>query len=143
MRWSVGVANAGNGRADFNTPQPYPLAPVYVRPPAPNSGTNFVTVAAGDDHACAITKTGAAQCWGANTYGQLGNGTKTSSTTPVAVTSLTSGVVSIGAGLGFTCAVTSDGAVHCWGRDDYGMLKATVDPRPPRPYRSPCRARRT
>ncbi|HEX3828734.1 MAG TPA: hypothetical protein VHV82_15830 [Sporichthyaceae bacterium] len=115
-------ANPGNGRTDFNTPQPYPLAPVYVRPPAPNSGTNFATVAAGDDHACAITKAGAVLCWGANTYGQLGNGTKTSSTTPVAVTGLTSGVVSIGAGLGFTCAITSDGAVHCWGRDDYGML---------------------
>jgi alpha-tubulin suppressor-like RCC1 family protein len=64
---------------------------------------------------------GTADCWGYNGSGQLGNGTKTSSNTPVAVGFL-SGVTAIAAGADHTCAVLSGGTVECWGLNDHGQL---------------------
>ena len=43
------------------------------------------TITAGAYHSCATTATGAAQCWGRNNSGQLGNGAHTDSNVPVAV----------------------------------------------------------
>lgn len=43
------------------------------------------TLAAGDDHTCTITESGTVKYWGYNFYGQLGDGSTTSSTTPVTV----------------------------------------------------------
>jgi hypothetical protein len=47
-------------------------------------------LAAGPDSACAVYL-GAVRCWGSNTFGQLGDGTTDSSTTPVNVVGLDSG----------------------------------------------------
>jgi len=82
----------------------------------------IVAIAAGSNHTCALDSVGAVKCWGSNAYGQLGNGNTTDSTTPVAVTGLASSVRSIAAGYGHTCAVTSAGAVQCWGWNGLGQL---------------------
>ena len=79
-------------------------------------------VAAGGYHACVITSAGGVWCWGDNTYGQLGDGSTTSSSTPVAVSGLDSGVVTITAGGYHTCAVTNAGGVLCWGANWSGQL---------------------
>ena len=76
----------------------------------------------GIQHACAVTTTGGAKCWGANTSGQLGNGTTTSTSTPTDVTGLTSGVSSMALGNGFSCALLTTGAVKCWGTNGSGQL---------------------
>jgi alpha-tubulin suppressor-like RCC1 family protein len=59
-------------------------------------------------------------CWGNNTYGQLGDGTLTQRSTPVAVLGAT-GVDRIAAGASHTCLRWLDGRVACFGRADLGQ----------------------
>jgi len=84
--------------------------------------SGVAAIAAGGTHACGLTSTGAVECWGDNRYGQLGDGTKTRRASPVAVSSLSGGVIAVTAGGGHTCALTTAGAVKCWGENDYGQL---------------------
>ena len=79
-------------------------------------------ISAGGDHTCVLTTSGGAKCWGANRYGQLGDGTYTDRSTPVTVKGLGSGVVSLAAGEYHTCALTTDGGVRCWGGNWDGQL---------------------
>ena len=69
---------------------------------------------------CARTVDGGVQCWGSDDNGQLGDGTTTNATTPVAVQGL--GVVELSAGLNHTCARFGDGRVACWGDNTSGGL---------------------
>jgi alpha-tubulin suppressor-like RCC1 family protein len=79
---------------------------------------------------CAVTKAGAAFCWGDNTNGQLGTGQNASAlpwaTTAQAVSGLGSDVRSISVGSQSACAVTTAGAVSCWGDNTYGQLGTGV-----------------
>ena len=106
----VATTSAGNSPAGTNTVTPWPPA---------------TTMSTGYSHACEIVS-GKAYCWGDNTYGELGNNSTTQSTVPVPVS--TGGVLSgvtltqISAGYQFTCALSSAGAVYCWGIGDYGQL---------------------
>ena len=78
-------------------------------------------ITAGWDHTCALTTDGKAYCWGNNGYGTLGNGSRTNSPTPVAVSGgLT--FTSIVAGAWHTCALTASGDAYCWGLNDGGQL---------------------
>lgn len=88
----------------------------------PASRAQQARISAGDGHTCAVIgTTSTVWCWGDNTFGQLGNGTTTSSTTPVKVVGL-SGVIAVSAGGQHTCALLADGAPRCWGRNSFGQL---------------------
>ncbi len=79
-------------------------------------------ISAGYRHTCAIRDSGKVACWGQNSYGQVGNGTASSSDVLAPVDTGLEGATSVCAGYGHSCAVTSDGKVHCWGRSSQGTL---------------------
>ena len=68
---------------------------------------------------CAVAG-GTAHCWGANRYGQLGDGTTDTRNMPSEVANL-SKVTAISTDWGSTCAI-SDGKAYCWGDDDRSQL---------------------
>ncbi len=86
-------------------------------------------VSTGAEYSCAVVTDGTGRCWGANGEGQLGNATRTDSSTPVTVAGLTGATTisassadpSIGIG-GFTCALVTQGEVMCWGKNAAGSL---------------------
>jgi alpha-tubulin suppressor-like RCC1 family protein len=90
--------------------------------------TDAVAIATGGAHTCVVTAGGAMKCWGDDAYGELGDnsfdgGDDPVSLVPVDVVGLNTGVKAITAGPFTTCAVRSNGAAMCWGRNDtYGSL---------------------
>jgi alpha-tubulin suppressor-like RCC1 family protein len=78
---------------------------------------------AGHEHTCALVQGFGIQCWGRNDAGQLGDGTAGNiRTAPVNVVGLGSGLTQIEAGWSFTCALSTEGAVKCWGINQFGQL---------------------
>ena len=111
--WGVDAhGEFGDGRTSNSS------VPVEVRGPA--SGLRAFT--AGGGHTCGLTADDEVDCWGDNGLGQLGNGTTRTSSVPVAVQGLAGRISAITAGLGHTCALSSDGRVTCWGDNTYGQL---------------------
>jgi len=81
-------------------------------------------LSSGNLHSCAVTAAGSVKCWGNNNSGQLGNGSFNSGVgleEAVTVNTL-SNVVAVSAGGDHSCAITSLGALSCWGRNFNGEL---------------------
>ncbi len=103
---------------------PFPTDVVADETGTPLSG--IAQIAVGADHGCALMAGGTIRCWGANAYGQLGDGSTTNRSIPVPVlyqsgTEL-SGAVAIAAGWLDTCVILDDGSTWCWGADFDGQL---------------------
>lgn len=76
------------------------------------------------EYSCAIVDSGQVWCWGDNRAGQLGDGTTTTSATPVWVSGV-EGATQLTAGAQHACALVSTGAIECWG-DDRGRARRRV-----------------
>ncbi len=91
-------------------------------PVAVETLTGVAAIAAGDNHGLALLSGGTVMAWGADSFGELGNGTtKAQEATPVAVTGL-SGATVISAGAQDSVALLGSGSVATWGTDESGVL---------------------
>ena len=114
---SAGQLGDGTTRELF-IPVPEGSTPVDVT----GLTSDVAAVSAGGFHTCAVTTAGGLKCWGENFFGQLGDGTTTTSSTPSNVTGLRDGVVAVSAGSLHTCAITTEGGLQCWGSNVHGLL---------------------
>lgn len=134
--------NASGRLGDGSSVDSY--APVALKASAGGVMSEVLSLAVGYGHGCVVKSSNAvaanvvvntklAMCWGSNTSGQLGDGTKTNRSFPVLVnqadkTPLTD-VVEIVAGKAHSCAIVSrQNELKCWGANTYGQQGvATVD----------------
>jgi alpha-tubulin suppressor-like RCC1 family protein len=70
----------------------------------------------------ALLKDGTVWAWGNNEWGQLGNGTETSSTVPVLVEGTPTNVAEVATGGQASYLLTTSGDVWSWGDDSKGQL---------------------
>ena len=100
--------------------------PVLVDDSGALSGKSILTVSSGDRFTIVLDSQGFAYSWGANNWGQLGDGSTTRRISPVAVD--VSGVlagkqlVQVAAGSEFSMAIDSNGVLFAWGLNNYGQL---------------------
>lgn len=107
----------GGGPSGGPTPTPVP------------GGLHWRAIDAGLDFACGLTEPDSlAYCWGVNSWGQLGNGTRRARTLP---TPVAGGRVyrSITTGVTHTCAVTPSNLAFCWGDNRHAQLGEGTDSR--------------
>ncbi len=98
------------------TPTTISIAPtVYVK-----------YISAGFVHSLALMSDGTVKAWGSNEYGQLGDGTTTSSNTPITISGLTN-VIGISVGMWSSYALLSDGTIKAWGYNQNGELGDGTD----------------
>ena len=95
---------------------------VNVYAPARISGLPVISsMAAGGSHAFAVATSGRVYAWGANDFGELGDGAKPLSSTPEKVPGVSS-IAGIAAGGTHTLALKSDGTLMAWGANWAGQL---------------------
>ncbi len=112
--WCWGADSSGQLGDNANSSSVLPVAVTSL-------SAGVTAIAAGFTHTCAVASGAVVKCWGANTYGELGDGTNTDSNVPVNVSGL-SGVSAVAGGYDHTCALTTAGAAKCWGYNFYGHL---------------------
>ncbi len=67
------------------------------------------------DHTCALLEDHSIKCWGLNSHGELGNGTRDTIFVPTLVTDITN-ATQVSAGMDHACALLEDKTVTCWGQ---------------------------
>jgi alpha-tubulin suppressor-like RCC1 family protein len=91
-------------------------------PTAVLGGGTYAMIGAGQNTTCGVRTDGSTRCWGPNGAGQYGAGTIHGSN-PVPAPAYTGlSLRSVAVGDGFSCGLTTAGAIHCAGNRQYGQL---------------------
>jgi alpha-tubulin suppressor-like RCC1 family protein len=87
------------------------------------SSTNWKLVSAGGAHTLAIKTDGTLWAWGSNSFGQVGDGTNASRSTPRQVGTATNWKqVSAAVGNNHSLAITNSGTLWAWGNNSNGQI---------------------
>lgn len=109
--WGNNLLHGALGSADNLT-----HGPVYT------TSKTYSSISAGGFHTCAVDG-GVIDCWGAGELGQLGDGHVNGGFHPAKLRVFgISNAAAVAAGHFHTCALLADGAVQCWGSNQYGQL---------------------
>ncbi|MBN1439625.1 MAG: hypothetical protein JW929_09470 [Anaerolineales bacterium] len=106
------------GQLGYGETEEYRFTPMNVK----GLARSAEQISADGGQACALTIYGGIRCWGNNEYGQLGDGTVVNRSAPVAVGGLAQGMRWAEAGWNHTCGIDRNGAVLCWGWNNFGQL---------------------
>jgi alpha-tubulin suppressor-like RCC1 family protein len=100
--------------------------------PVQQLNVNVSAITLGLEHTCALAS-GDVYCWGSNTQGQLGNTNAASSSVVPVLVEGGHTFVGVSAGAEYTCGVTAEGSLYCWGDNLRGQLGngTTADSRTP------------
>jgi len=110
--WGLDIEGGlGDGTEEEPRTSPEPVA----------GGLSFREVSAGDQYTCGVTTADVAYCWGSNSNGQVGDGTRTTRFIPTAVAGGLS-FRQVAAGGGHSCGATTDNRAYCWGANLDGQL---------------------
>ncbi len=115
------VASATSRAYDSNQSNNFGNSTIQGYLANPNPLNRVTAISTGGGHSLAIGADGYVLAWGMNTFGQLGDGTNDSRTTPVYVKNL-DGIKAIAAGQGFSVAVKPNGTVWTWGINSEAQL---------------------
>lgn len=116
--WCWGDNSNGElGKVDDTGPK---LVPKYVA--LPTEDNIEVSTSGVSSHTCARTTDGKAYCWGKNTYGQLGRGTRIDKAIPKAVSFSTPFLEVSAGGRWFSCGIDANSRGKCWGSNYMGQL---------------------
>ena len=97
--------------------------PCSATPLAVEGGPAFVAVDGSVRHTCALAADGGAWCWGFGAGGQLGDGRRSDSASPVQVaTSARFTKIDVGIGGLLSCGLVVDGSIACWGPGNQGGI---------------------
>lgn len=112
--------------ADFAPARQYAM-PQRINLPEPavsvaTSPGAYGAPASNPQRGCAVTLSGDVYCWGANTSGQAGDGTRDPPVDPVKVKGLPAPASIVRTAALATCALLTTGKVYCWGENGYGEL---------------------
>ncbi len=113
--WCWGKNDHGQVGNGNTLPQDWPVQVTAL-------GNTVAQAATSNDFACALKLDGSLWCWGANDFGQLGDGLTQDSLIPVHVATLGNDVAAISAGFVHACALKTDDTVWCWGNNSYGEI---------------------
>ncbi|MCM8768306.1 MAG: FG-GAP-like repeat-containing protein [Candidatus Omnitrophica bacterium] len=122
--WVWGDNSFGQLGIGHKTPSMYP---VKVKTLSDIKGISAGGTGVLGNHSLAVKSDGTVWAWGANSKGQLGDGTNTEKTEPVQVkgsggTGFLSNIRQVAAGGRHSLALDKDGTVWAWGDNTYGQL---------------------
>jgi len=85
-------------------------------------GTNWEQVSCSWSHAAAVKTDGTLWLWGNNSYGNLGDNTTTSRSSPVQTVAYGNNWKQVSCGNAHTAAIKTDGTLWLWGYNSHGQL---------------------
>ena len=86
-------------------------------------GVRISKISVGEKHCLALSDDGEIWAWGNGEYGRMGNGDSDSMLAPEPLEFFAEmNIVDIAAGEAFSLALSEDGKVYAWGKNEYGQL---------------------